>query len=392
MACRLSLLFPRSRLLYLCRLFLLNKILGRRTYLYRSSPSRLYLPFVKWSLFFLFIHNLLFPLGLLSETFGNAAGGVTHPYSWMDFSTRFWSILVNMSGYDTFLAGAFWFFRALFISSIAFLVVFKLLRKLPECQSNKAAGFALLLLPLIVICWKTFTGFSIAGIAQGGYRELMGMAFMATGFLLRQYRINERLTLRLALTAFAVFLLCVTFFPSSMAWRPDFKGFITLPLPAVTGFVCLLYLSNLIDRGNNYFKRLLVYIGDRTLYVFGFHILSFKAVSAIAVPVYALPWEAVGSHPVIPRLPLSPLWSVLYLIAGVALPLLWLEGWKRVEPKIRITLTLTDVADYGLRFLRVVSYYSLRAVKAAGRAIVSGARSFWEGIKAIIAASDTKDE
>ena len=100
----------------------------RPDYLERKSTfvvrrvRRLYFPFVKWSLLFLLLHNLLFPLGLLSETYGNAAGGVTHPYDWHTAMQNLWSIVFNMSGYDVFLAGAFWFFRALLLASIAFLV------------------------------------------------------------------------------------------------------------------------------------------------------------------------------------------------------------------------------------------------------------------------------
>lgn len=42
----------------------------------------LYLPFVKWAVFFLIIHNWMFDLGILNEKYGNPGGGVTHPYSW----------------------------------------------------------------------------------------------------------------------------------------------------------------------------------------------------------------------------------------------------------------------------------------------------------------------
>ena len=42
----------------------------------------LYVPFVKWSLFFLIFHNLFFRIGLMNEQFGNWSGGVTHPYDW----------------------------------------------------------------------------------------------------------------------------------------------------------------------------------------------------------------------------------------------------------------------------------------------------------------------
>ena len=50
---------------------------------------------------------------------------MTHPYDWTTAMQNLWSIVFNMSGYDVFLAGAFWFFRALFLSSIAFLLLFK---------------------------------------------------------------------------------------------------------------------------------------------------------------------------------------------------------------------------------------------------------------------------
>ena len=41
----------------------------------------LYLPFVKWALFFLIAHNAFFAMGILNERYGNWEGGVTHPYS-----------------------------------------------------------------------------------------------------------------------------------------------------------------------------------------------------------------------------------------------------------------------------------------------------------------------
>ena len=44
---------------------------------------------------------------------------------------------------------------------------------------------------------------------------------------------------------------------------------------------------------------LLVYIGDRTLYIFAFHLVAFKLVSALKVAFYGLPWQAVGGHPTV---------------------------------------------------------------------------------------------
>src|SRR5574344_1583643 len=41
----------------------------------------LYVPMVKWSIFFLLMHNVFFYFGILNEQYGNWSGGVTHPYS-----------------------------------------------------------------------------------------------------------------------------------------------------------------------------------------------------------------------------------------------------------------------------------------------------------------------
>ena len=42
----------------------------------KKRVKGLYWPFVKWSVFFLVIHNWMFDLGVLNERFGNDAGGV----------------------------------------------------------------------------------------------------------------------------------------------------------------------------------------------------------------------------------------------------------------------------------------------------------------------------
>ena len=87
----------------------------------------LYVPFLKWSLVYLLLHNFWHALGILNEEFGNWEGGVTHPYSWHDAMSRLLQIIFTMSGYDEFMAGAFWFFRGLLLASIGYLLLHKLL-------------------------------------------------------------------------------------------------------------------------------------------------------------------------------------------------------------------------------------------------------------------------
>lgn len=350
----------------------------------------LYLPFVRWSLFFLLIHNVLFPIGILSETYGNAGGGVTHPYSWQQFSQHAWSIVANMSGYDQFLCGAFWFFRALLLASIGFLILFKVLQKSEHLQNLKHATWGILLITLLLITWKTTTHLNLTGVAQGGYRELMGIAFMASGFLLKQYEICDKLTWKIALPAGAFLLLATFLFPSSMVWNPTFKQFISLPLPAIAAFLAFTYVSAWIDSHPGLLKRALVYIGEHTLYIFAFHLVAFKIVSALKVWFYDLPWEAVGGHPVVITPANNWIWVILYVLVGISIPLLWLKGYRLLAPQININQA--QLVQYAVIGCKQLCHYTMIGLRLIFIILKNLAKALKKGIKDILAASSTKDE
>lgn len=377
---------------FLCAGYFFNTryLSDERTFVVRRIKG-LYLPFLRWSLAFLILHNLFFACGLLSETYGNAEGGVLHPYTWAQLTQRFWSIVCNMSGYDDFMCGTFWFFRALLLSSLAFLVAFKVFRRFSDTlHSDRAVGWAILATALAVAGWKVGAGFRLTGIAQGGYRELMGTAFMAAGFLIRQYRISERIDWRIALPALLLLCAASVWFPSSMTWNPTLANFFSLPIPAIAGFLCLIYISGHIDRFHTIPRKGLIYIGDRTLYIFAFHLLAFKAVSALKVAIYGLPWEAVSSYPVVHE-PANSWWfALLYVAAGVGLPLGWVAVWNRVKPHIHFDGKL--ILRYLLRSCVRAVLFLVAAVRTVWRGMVRCYRGTIRLFKEIIAAADPKDE
>lgn len=376
---------------FICAGYFFNTkyLTDERTYIVHRFKG-LYLPFVRCSLFFLLIHNVLFPLGILSETYGNAGGGVTHPYTWQQFSQHAWSIVSNMSGYDQFLCGAFWFFRALLLASIGFLLMFKLLNRSAQLRDYKHTAWGVLFITLLLITWKTTTHLNLTGVAQGGYRELMGMAFMTAGFLLKQYEVCDKLNWKTALTSGTILLLASCFFPSSMVWNPNFTQFISLPLPAIAAFVMFTYISAWINRHPGLIKRTFAYIGEHTLYIFAFHLVAFKVVSALKVWFYDLPWEAVGGHPVVITPANNWIWVILYLAAGVILPLLWLKSYRKFAPKIDLNQTLViHYVIFGSKFLLRYLVIGLHLLFVILKNLFKALK---KGIKDILAASSTKDE
>lgn len=350
----------------------------------------LYWPFLRWSVFFLIIHNLLFHLGLLSEQFGNAQGGVLHPYTWQQWGQHLWSIVFNMSGYNDFYCGTFWFFRALLLASLGFLVIFKVLRRSEHFATNTQAGWGILAVGLLLALWKVTCGLTVTGVAQGGYRELMGLSFMAAGFLIRQYKVVEQTNWKVAVPCIILLLLASFFFPSSMVWRGSVYDLLSLPLPAVAAFVALAWGCGYIDRYDNVVKRSLVYIGDHTLYIFAFHLVAFKLVSALKVAFYALPWQAVAEHPTVLQPESNVLWVLLYVVAGIGIPLLWLKGYHCISSKV--TFTEKQALSALVLMGQKACHYVVVAVRFMVMALVTACRNVWQGLKDIIEASSVADE
>ena len=303
----------------------------------------LYWPFVKWAVFFLIIHNWMFDLGVLNETFGNDAGGVTHPYNWHQMQQNLWNIFTAMGGYDQFLCGAFWFFRGLFVASILYLIIYKVLdSSLKSARWKAAIPYLVCLIMLLLCAWKTSEGLKVITLVQGGYRDMMGCFFFGCGFIFKKFVDDYRQAMAhqsVAILCNIVFAVIVFLFSkyltANMNWRSSFVQFLSLPLPALLGFLMTYNISCWLDRHENILKRFLVYTGDHTLYIFIFHIVSYKVVSLIKIWYYGLDPKQIGCHMVIHEHSQEDQFWILYTIAGVGLPLLGIWLYEKAKNKIK---------------------------------------------------------
>ena len=297
----------------------------------------LYVPFLKWAVFFLIIHNWMFDLGILNEQYGNWTGGVTHPYSWHQMQQNLWNMVTAMGGYDQFLCGAFWFFRGLLVASIAYLFIYKGINSIVGRYSRFADYRELIVTigvcvsMLLLAAWKTSEGLRILPLIQGGYREIMGTFFFGVGFLFRkwenQYRVSWWATI-----AFAV-IVCLfsQYLTANMNWRSSFVQFLSLPIPAVCGFLMTYNIATYLNRQEGIVKRFLVFCGDNTLPIFVFHIISYKLVSLLKIWYYDLDFAQIGCHMVIHEHAKTDLFWVLYTIVGIGVPLAWTWCYRRIK-------------------------------------------------------------
>ena len=120
-----------------------------------------------------------------------------------------------------------------------------------------------------------------------------------------------------------------------MNWRSTYTQFLSLPIPALLGFLMTYNISQWIDRHEGWLKRSLAYIGDHTLYIFIFHICAYKVVSLLKIWYYGLDIRQIGCHMVIHEYSQQDWFWVAYTIAGVGIPLAlyWLQ--EKLSNKIK---------------------------------------------------------
>ena len=311
----------------------------------------LYWPFWKWSVFFLIIHNWMFDLGILNEVYGNEMGGVTHPYNWHQIQQHLWTITTAMGGYDQFLCGAFWFFRGLFVASILYLIIYKVLESSITSltsmisltnKAKRAIPYLICLVMLLLCGWKTYEGLKVVNLVQGGYRDMMGCFFFGCGFIFRQFVDKyQQLVSRYYASVWTTLLFALVvylfskYLTANMNWRSNYTQFLSLPIPALLGFLMTYNVSRWIDGSENMVKRFLAYLGDHTLNIFIFHIIAYKTVSLLKIWYYGLDPRQIGCHMVIHEHSQEDWFWVLYTIAGVGLPLgaTWLS--EKIKGRIR---------------------------------------------------------
>ena len=74
---------------------------------YIKRIKGLYIPYVKWSLVFLVLHNVCFHLNLYNGQYG-FRGATSELYTWTDFAKKAFNIIFRLTDNEQLL-GAFWF-------------------------------------------------------------------------------------------------------------------------------------------------------------------------------------------------------------------------------------------------------------------------------------------
>ena len=283
----------------------------------------LYLPFVKWSVVFILLHNLFFNLGIINALYGYA-GIVDRQYSIYDIA---YSLIVALISMNTFehLLGAFWFIKALFVGSLLFVFLGAKLILNIRFFPGIVSILILLFCVVNIIIIKYFPLINFCEIRFVGHNEFFATFFISLGFFIRQY-IHCLRGLKICVIS-GIFLLIISQL-GEVSMAPMMKNVLLLPVSAIGGFVLFFNVSDLLEKWHNPLVNMLKCMGRYSFYILLLHFLCFKVVSYFKVWLFGLDVAMVAEFPVIGLY--NEYFWILYSIVGVLFSLKLGEVIERI--------------------------------------------------------------
>lgn len=292
----------------------------------KKRVRSLYLPFVKWSILFLFLHNVFMFVGIYNSVYGYEGGSFF--YSIPKIFNKLFLIIFTMHDYEELLGG-FWFIRALFISSIIIAFFSVLLNKLKQYKNELLCVFFLVLTILIrriepdPEIWRD--------ISMGFF----GAFFYMIGFLSKHYTRYWKNKYG-AVSCILIVLIAYYYFKDGISMGCGYNKVIPFSVSAVSGTFLILYISSIIEIKLTIIKRALYYVGNYTLDILALHFLSFRLISYLIVLLYGISVSHIAEHPVIKDISISfSYWWILYCLVGIILPLIINMVWDYIRNQIK---------------------------------------------------------
>lgn len=281
----------------------------RTSYLKRFKG--LYLPFLKWSLVFLLLHNIFFHLNIYNGVYG-FEGQVSELYNWKDFIKKGVHIIFKVGDVEQLL-GAFWFIRALLFSSLMVATIQFILRGYVQINRYVAA---VLLLGLSFVSLYFHLRVPYIGSL---YILFFSSFFYVVGYCYHKIESDRCYSV-------IAFIISTVLTGSGLIYFDHVAGVLEngvediLPYAifAISGTIMVLNISKRIEHFK--VKSFFYYVGNNTMIILAMYLLAFKVISLIKISYYGIHSERLAEFPVIEQN--NNWWWIAYALVGVGIPLI----------------------------------------------------------------------
>lgn len=282
----------------------------------KKKLKGLYIPYLKWGIVFMIFHNLLFKINIYEAPIDN-------------FYCQIFRLL-SFRGADQLLGG-YWFLQSLFISFLFFFIFnIVLMKKCNNVRRNTCISilFFLSASMTITIFEKKYPIIDSC--------NLLAAFYLSLGFFLKQCNIEAFCVKRLSAIALMSFLptlvmASINTETFNMAYLSS-KSIFPFVLSSLLGFIFIYSITGLKLFQSNILLDLL---GNNTLVILTFHMLSFKILSFFILYFSSGDINHLQDFPVLKDS--ENYYWVLYTIVGIIVPLL-LEYLFKIHSKIKIKL------------------------------------------------------
>lgn len=274
--------------------------------------TRLYVPYLKWSILFLILHNLFYKINIYSDEFGYLSN-TSSLYNISDFFVHFKRIVFYMNGHEELLGG-FWFLKTLLISSIIFSVIDYLSQRCKDSNLKYLTLF-ICLLTLTFFTKHTNIHFWIFGEL---FQIFYACTFVLIGRLFHSYGIVQYLKNSY------FYIICILIVSISAITIQN--EMITVRIREIIPYLIAasagaLLMFNLAEHTNRHAtSTLFIYIGQNTMLILALHFLSFKIISLIKIHVFDMPIKMLSCFPIIEEH--NHVFWIVYTISGICIPLI----------------------------------------------------------------------
>lgn len=265
------------------KLYVLNKIKG------------IWWPYVKWGILFVLLHNLFFSIHICDKA------GL---YSLADMKSSILNIVTTMTGTEQLLC-ANWFLNALFWGTLIAWTTIKFVR-------NLYIGGGIIACVCVVF---NFTHWHIP-FFQISAQAFASALLIVIGHAIAKYRIKPFTHRQIILALIFTFIGSLIW---EMAMNMDYYSNFRFVPYIFTAVLATWSFYSLFDRIKDYqaiYVKILSFVGNHTLTILIWHLLSFKLVSLLIIFIYDLPIERLSDFPVIDEYA-SKGWCLLYFFVAM---------------------------------------------------------------------------
>ncbi len=304
----------------------------------KRKLKSLYVPFIKYSIIFLFLHNLFYKLNIYNGTLG-FNGYTSHIYNFQDYINKLKLIFFHFSVPEQLL-GACWFLKSLLFSISFFFISIYISKKISRKYYIHITTIIIIAYIYISYILKTKSYFLPLNIG----REINLVSLLYLGFLTKKYKI-EKYAKNIYVIIFCCIVLGIlsSFFSISIVSNNLVNPFVFI-LSSILGCTMIFGISSYLE--NTKIKNTLKYIGNNTMIILIYHFLAFKLVSFIIIKSKNLDISYLSSFPIIN---IGKFYWIFYAITGILIPIMF----KIIEDKY-ISLIISKTK---LKFNKILSKF-----------------------------------